>query len=50
MGISVAFSLATNILLQKYIPSFQKIGISSVLIDIAAFTFWGSIMGVYTLN
>lgn len=50
MGIGFAFSLATNTLLQKFFPASRKIGISSVVIDIGVFTFWGSMMGLYTLN
>jgi hypothetical protein len=50
MGIGFFFAIASNALLQKVIPSSRKMGITSVVIDVGVFTFWGSLMGVYTLS
>jgi hypothetical protein len=50
MGIGFVFALASNALLQKVIPSSRKIGITSMVIDVGVFAFWGSLMGIYTLN
>jgi len=50
MGIGFALALTSNALLQKIIPSSRKIGITSVVLDIGVFTFWGSLMGIHSLN